>query len=92
MGGGASFREVVDPTEVEGEAGAAAAALDDEAVVFFVSLEAADVSEPLNAARWLSKYDDMVAASADGPASMAAPADGPASEAPAPGVSAAESF
>ena len=82
MGGGASFREVVDPTEVEGEAGAAAAALDDEAVVFFVSLEAADVSEPLNAARWLSKYDDMVAA----------PADGPASEAPGPGVSAAESF
>lgn len=64
VGGAASFREVVEPMDGDGEAGAAAAAaLDDEVVVFlFESFEAADVSEPLKAAFWLSRNDDMVAA------------------------------
>lgn len=50
----ASLREVVEPIEGEGEAGA-------RGIVFLVwILEAAEDRAPLKAARWLSKYDDIV--------------------------------
>ncbi len=56
-GTGASFRDVVDPTDGEGEAGVAV-----PGVFLFDSVDAADVSEPLKAARWLSRYEDDIVA------------------------------
>lgn len=67
---GASFRDVVEPTDGEGEAGAV------DAVVFlFDSFDAADVSDPLKAALWLSKYEDDIVAVSE-PAGAAASALG----------------